>query len=228
VISTSLLEPTRPGRADRRGSVPRATWFAVAGVGWFFVAAFVTGALTSGYDVRREAISGLSAQDSPHAWLMVTGFLLGGPGLVAAALVLGERVPQRAGRVAAALVATSGVLIAVAGIARQDCSDQLPSCRDFGEALEASSSYWVHQYASLLAFLLLIASSFVLARGLRRDGRRRLAVTSRLVGLASLAVLVLLVVSPAFVVDGYGVVQRIFVAGLFGWPLTAGYLVSRP
>ncbi len=200
---------------------------AVVGVLGFFAAAIVTGLVTPGYDVRREAISGLAAQDSPHAWLMIGGFVLGAVGLVSGAVLLWRGVPQRAGRVAAGMVAVAGALIGVAGLARQDCSDQLVSCKDFGEAVEASGSYWLHQYASLLAFLLLIVSSFVLARGLRRSGRSGLATVSRVAGVLCLIGVALLVVAPPFVVDSYGVVQRLLIAGLFGWPVAAGILVSR-
>ena len=126
------------------------------------------------------------------------------------------------------MVAAAGALIGVAGFARQDCSDQLPACKDFGEAVEASGSYWVHQYASLLAFLLLLVSFFVLARGLRRTGHSRLAVISRTVGVACSTGVALLVVAPPFVVDNYGILQRVVIGALFGWPVVAGILASRP
>jgi hypothetical protein len=39
---------------------------------------------------------------------------------------------------------------------------------------------------------------------------------------------VLLVVAPPFVVDNYGILQRVVIAALFGWPVVAGILASRP
>jgi len=198
---------------------------AVAGVGGFALAVLVTGLITPGYGVRREAISALAALDSPHAWLMILGFTVGAVGLVAAGLAL-WRVPTRSARLGAAMVIVAGGLIAVAGFAREDCSDQLVTCKDFGEAVHASGSYWLHGYVSLLAFLLLIVSSFLVARGLRRTGRRSLGTTGRVVGVACLVGLVLLVVTPTFVADNYGLVQRLFVAVLFGWPVAAGVLAS--
>ena len=121
------------------------------------------------------------------------------------------------------MVAAAGALIGVAGFARQDCSDQLPDCKDFGEAVDASGTYWVHEYASLLAFLLLLVSFFVLARGLRRTGHSRLAVVSRTVGVACSTGVALLVVAPPFVVDNYGIMQRVVIAALFGWPGRRGH-----
>ena len=223
---TPRPEPTR-APAPRHPSTA-GNWVGVVGVSGFLVTGVVAGLVTPAYDVRREAVSGLAALDSAHAGWMIAGFVAGAVGLVASAMVLWRAVPQRAGRVAAGMVAAAGALIGVAGLARQDCSDQLPACKDFGDAVEASGSYWVHQYASLLAFLLLLASFFVLARGLRRTGRSPLAVISRTVGVACSTGVALLVVAPPFVVDNYGILQRVVIGALFAWPVVAGILASRP
>jgi hypothetical membrane protein len=191
------------------------------------MAVLVAALVTPGYDSRREAISGLAALDSPHAWIMILGFMLGAVGLLSAGLVLSKRVRTPAGRVASVLIVVAGGLIAVAGLARQDCSDQLTTCKDFGEAVDASGSYWVHQQASLLGFVLLIVASFVPARGLRRTGRPGLATASRTIGAACVAGTALLVVTPPVVVESYGIVQRFLVALLFGWPVAAALLSSR-
>jgi hypothetical membrane protein len=225
--STRLPAATRGEPSAQRRPTAPGTWIGLTGVGTFLVAGAAIGLVTPGYHLRREAVSGLAALDSPHAGWMIAGFVLGAVGLVAGAAVLWQAVPQRSGRVAAAMVAGAGVLIGAAGFARQDCSDQVPSCRDFGEAVEASGSYWTHEYASLLAFLLLIVSSFVLARGLCRTGRAGLAAISRIAGVVCLMGVALLVVTPSFVVDNYGIAQRLVVAVLFGWPVAAGLLASR-
>ena len=158
---------------------------------------------------------------------MILGFLLGAVGLLSAGLVLWKHVPTRAARLGCGLVVMSAALIAVAGLARQDCSDQLATCKDFGDAVNASDSYWVHQQASLLGFVMLIISFFLLASGLRATNRPRLAAVSRAVGVACVAATALLVVTPPFVVDNYGIVQRLFIAVLFGWPVAAALLASR-
>ena len=199
----------------------------VVGVGGFAAAVVVTGLATPGFDSRHEAISSLAALDSPHAWIMILGFMFGAVGLLSAGLVLWRHLPTRAARVGCGLVMIAAALMAVAGLARQDCSDQLPTCRDFGDGANASDSYWVHEYASLLGFLLLIISFFLLARGLRRTQRSGLAIASRTVGVTCLAGVALLVATPPVVVDNYGIVQRLFVAVLFGWPVAAALLASR-
>ena len=223
---TPRLKPTRAGTLTRRPPSAVGKWVAAVGVSGFLVAGVVMGLVAPAYDIRREAVSGLAALDSAYAGWMIAGFVAGAVGLVASAAVLWRAVPQRAGRVAAGMVAVAGALIGVAGFARQDCSDQLPACKDFGEAVEASRSYWVHEYASLLAFLMLLVSFFVLARGLRRTGHSRLAVISRTVGVACSTAVALLVVAPPFVVDNYGIVQRGVIGALFGWPVVAGILAQ--
>jgi hypothetical membrane protein len=225
---TPRLTPTRAGTPTHRHPSAVGRWVGAVGVSGFLVTGVVTGLVSPAYDLRREAVSALAALDSVHAGWMIAGFVAAAVGLVASAVVLWRAVPQRAGRVAAAMVAAAGALIAVAGFARQDCSDQLRGCKDFGEALEASQSYWVHEYASLLAFLLLLVSFFVLARGLRRTGRSSLAVISRTAGVACSTAVALLVVAPPFVVDNYGILQRAVIGALFGWPVVAGILASRP
>ena len=198
----------------------------VVGVGGFAAAVVVTGLATTGFDSRREAISSLAARDSPHAWIMIVGFMFGAVGLLSAGLVLWRHLPSRAARVGCGLVVASAALIAVAGLARQDCSDQLPTCKDFADGVNASDSYWVHEYASLLGFLLLIISFFLLAGGLRRRQRSGLAIASRTVGVMCMAGVALLVATPPFVVDNYGIVQRLFVAVLFGWPVAVGLVLA--
>ena len=208
--STSIPTPTRgeatnqAGRTDRRTAF--GSWVGLVGVSTFLVAAAAIGLATPGYDVRREAVSGLAALDSPHASWMIAGFVVGALGLMAGAAVLWQAVPRRAGRVAAAMVAGAGVLIGVAGFARQDCSDQLPTCKDFGEAVDASGELLGARVRVMLAFLLLVVSSFVLARGLRRSGCGALARASRVAGVVAPTGVALLVLTPAFVVDSYGIV----------------------
>lgn len=222
---------TTSAAAPTRGHAPwsRSSRIGAVGVGGFFVAAAATAALTPGYSHVREAMSALAATDSAFAWLMITGFLACAVGLVATGAALWRRYPGgKAGRVAAALVTTSGLLMVVAGLARQDCSERLTSCIDHGEAPLASTHFWVHQYASLLLFVLLTVALFLLARAQKRSvGFAHLAVLTRVAGVLSLASIVALVVDPP-VLDAYaGLVQRGFLVVLFGVPVLAAGLPAR-
>jgi uncharacterized protein DUF998 len=224
----TTTDPVRP-RAERR---PRsAGWLTevgATGVAGFFVAALVAGLATPGYSSRHEAVSALAALDALWAPVMIAGFLLLAVGLAATGLALWRLTPARAGRAAGVLVVLTSALMATAGLARQDCSDQRSTCVDFGEAAGASTSYWVHQYASLLGFLLLVVGLFLLARGVHRSGVvADLALPTRLVALASLVLTVAVVVGPPPVAAAYGWVQRAFLLLVFGWPVLVAVLHQR-
>src|SRR6187551_10589 len=117
---TPRSELTRAGTLARRHPSTAGKWVGIVGVSGFLITGVVVGLVTTAYDVRREAVSGLAALDSAHAGWMIAGFVAGAVGLVASAMVLWRTVPQRAGRVAAGMVAAAGALIGVAGFARQD------------------------------------------------------------------------------------------------------------
>ncbi|MEV6489359.1 hypothetical protein AB0M20_12130 [Actinoplanes sp. NPDC051633] len=97
---------------------------------------------------------------------------------------------------------------------------------DYGDGALASSSFWLHQYASLLLFLLLVSASFVLVRAVRRtDGFGFLKVAARTVAYGTLALTVAMVVVGFG--DHDGLVQRPYLAVLFGWPILAAAIAPR-
>jgi len=232
-MTTTTTSPTSSGSAPRpaeRAPRPaaRLTEAGATGVGAFFVAALLTGFGTPGYSTLTEAVSALAAKDALWAPIMIGGFLLLAAGLAATGLALWRLLPVRAGRAGAVLVLVVSALMATAGLARQDCSDQRASCIDHGEAVGASTSYWVHQYASLLGFVLLVVALFLLARGIRRTGTLpQLVRPARLVAWLSLLLTVLVVVSPPPVQAAYGLVQRVFLLVLLGWPVAVALLHQR-
>lgn len=211
--------------ATNRWPVPARV--AAAGVATFFATSIVTAALTPGYRSTRDQISALAALDSPYASMMILGFLAAAIGLVSAGVGLARRYGATlSGKIAAGLVTVAGALMVVAGLARQDCSQALPSCVDYGDGALASSSFWIHQYASLLLFLLLVSASFVLVRAVRRtDGFGFLKVAARTVAYGTLALTVAMVVVGFG--DHDGLVQRPYLAVLFGWPILAAAIAPR-
>jgi hypothetical protein len=215
-------------------SVARA-WPATArvgavGVAAFYLASLAAGAVKPGYSHLREAVSALAATDSPGAPVMIAGFLVSAVGMLATGLGIRRRLRAGvAGPVAAGLVLLSGALMAVAGLARQDCSERLPSCLDYGEAPLASTHFWVHQYVSLALFVLLTVSLFVMARGLRRSGGwAYLARWSKVAGLLCVLGIAELIADPPALDPYAGLVQRLFVLVLFGWPLVVAAAPARP
>jgi hypothetical protein len=198
-----------------------------AGVASFFAISIVVAAITPGYRTSRDAISALAATDSPYAWLMIVGFLAAAAGLVSTGVALWRRFGHTvSGRVAAGLLVVSGGLMVAAGLARQDCSEALKSCVDHGAAPLASTHFWVHQYVSLAGFVLLVVAAFVLVRAVRRtDGFGYLKVPARVVAYTSLVLTVVAMTAGFGTVDG--LVQRPYVALLFGWPILLAGIAPR-
>src|SRR3954471_25068989 len=151
---------TATAATTRRWPVPAR--IGAAGVATFFAASLAVAALTPGYRSTRDAISSLAALDKPYAPLMIAGFLAAAVGLAATGIALWRRFGHTlSGKIAASLLVLGGPLMAIAGLARQDCTEALESCLDHGEAPLASTSFWVHQYVSLLLFLVLVSAAFV-------------------------------------------------------------------
>lgn len=219
---------TNRAEADQSRSLPAR--LGAAGVGAFFLASVVAGGLDRGYSPVRETISALSATDVRTGWIMIAGFMASAAGLAFTGIALWRRFQEgRAGRTAAVLLVLSGGLAVVAGLARQDCSERLPSCVDYGEARHASTHFWTHQYVSMVMFLLLTIALFTLARALRRShGLAHLAVPTRLVGAYTVLSVVALVIEPPFLTPYAGLVQRAFIAAVFLWTVAVATLRSRP
>lgn len=231
-MSTRSLAPsaTPADVTGDRGPWPLPARLGAAGVLLFLGASVVTGALSPGYQWQRESISALAATDKAAAPVMIAGFLAAAVGLTATGIGLWRRFRGTAsGRVAAVLVTVCGLTLTVSGLARQDCSDRLTTCRDYGAAPLASTHYWVHQYVSLALFLLMTVALFVLARATRRvQGWSRLTVATRLAGLWAVLVIADLMVDPPALNGWAGAIQRAFIVVLFGWPVLVAGLPARP
>jgi hypothetical membrane protein len=193
-----------------------------AGVATFFVTSIVVAAITPGYHSTRDAISALAATDSPYAAVMIAGFLAAAAGLVATGAALWRRFGPAPG----IMMVIAGGLMATAGLARQDCSEAVPTCIDHDEAALASTHFWVHQYVSLAMFLLLVATAFVLARKVRRTaGFGHLTVPARIVAWSGLLLTVAAMTAGFGAVNG--LVQRPYLALLFGWPIALAAIAPR-
>jgi hypothetical protein len=217
-MSTLTLAKTRNWSAARIGA---------AGFATFFVASIGTAAVTPGYRTTRDAISALAATDSPYAYVMIAGFMAAAAGLLATGIALWKRYGARtSGKVAAVIVMLCSGLMVAAGLARQDCSEAVETCIDHGKAPLASTHFWVHQYVSLAGFVLLVIAGFVLIRAVRRtEGFGYLKVPARIVAWTNL------VVTVAAMTVGFGaingLIQRPYIALLFGWPILLAGIAPR-
>ena len=217
------------GKRNVTRTWPLTARIGATGIAAFYLASIVAGLFKPGYSHVREAVSALAATDSPGAPVLITGFVLAAVGITAVDVGLRRRLgAHRSGRIGSWLVLVAGLLMVPAGLARQDCSERLPSCIDHGAAPLASGHFWVHQYVSLLLFLLLAIAQFVLARGLRRTpGLAHLARWSRLAGVVSVLGIAGLMVDPPALDPYAGLFQRLFILVLFGWPLVAAAAPAR-
>jgi hypothetical protein len=101
---------------------------------------------------------------------------------------------------------------------RRSRSGQACGAAEAAEAGTLSDHHVVHQLGSLAVFLVLVIAMFPLARGLRRNGGPAgVAVATRLVGVVGM--LVIAAMMTVGLGDLGGVVQRLFIALLFGAPV---------
>jgi hypothetical membrane protein len=201
-------------------------WLAMAGPIAFTIAWLVGGLVQDEYSLRQEDISALAAMDAQHAWIMITGFVLLGLGTVALATGLASTLRYPSAAIGSVLLMIAGIGLTVAGLARNDCSSELPACAARVDAGEVSWHHQVHDNVSLILFLALIAAPLVFARAFGRDDRwRPLRTYSIVTGLLGFALLVLYVIGSAGTWNG--LVQRIFISVLLVWIALVGFRLSR-
>jgi hypothetical membrane protein len=208
---------------SRRGWLGR---LAVAGPIAFTIAWLISGLVQDEYSLRQEDISALAAMDAQYAWVMITGFVLLGLGTVALAAGLVSALRHPSAVIGSVLLMIGGIGLVVAGLARNDCSSELPACAARVDAGRVSWHHQVHDNVSLILFLALIAAPLVLARAFGRDDRwRPLRTYSILTGVLGFALLVLYIVVSAGTWNGLA--QRTFVSVLFLWIAVVGFRLSR-
>jgi hypothetical membrane protein len=192
----------------------------------FTIAWLLGGLVQDEYSVRQEDVSALAALDAQHAWIVITGFVLLGVGTVALAAGLASTLRYPSAVIGSVLLTIAGIGLAAAGLARNDCSSELPACAARVDTGEVSWHHQVHDNVSLIIFLALIAAPLVFARAFGRDHRwRPLRTYSIVTGLLGFALLVLYVIASAGTWNG--LVQRIFVSVLFLWIAVLGFRLSR-
>jgi hypothetical membrane protein len=192
----------------------------------FTIAWLLGGLVQDEYSVRQEDVSALAALDAQHAWIVITGFVLLGVGTVALAAGLASTLRYPSAVIGSVLLMIAGIGLAAAGLARNDCSSELPACAARVDTGEVSWHHQVHDNVSLIIFLALIAAPLVFARAFGRDHRwRPLRTYSIVTGLLGFALLVLYVIASAGTWNGLA--QRIFVSVLFIWIAVVGFRLSR-
>jgi hypothetical membrane protein len=131
----------------------------------FTVAWAVGGARQRGYSPLRDHISGLAAHDANDPWVVVLGFVALGLSAIVVGLALERALGGRptAGR-GPRLVAGAGACAVAAGLFRRDTLVLQPP-----ELADPSWHHVVHDLASFVLYVLMVAAPLVLARRFARE-----------------------------------------------------------
>ena len=191
-------------------SLERTAWRDAAGV-WgpaAFVLATLLGAQRqSGYSHRRHHISGLAAQHTRSAVVMIPGFMtLGAATLAMPSNHRGQR----------ALLWVAGVGTILAGASR--CSDM--SCPDPTSDPEATAVDSAHEIASTVTFVAWTLLPFVDASHRRSPKSRAIAVGN---GLATAVGFVVAGLMDRLNNPNKGIAQRVFLGSVFAWYITDAF-----
>jgi hypothetical membrane protein len=187
----------------------------------------VAGSVQDAYGPRREDISALAARDAQHAWIMIAGIAVLGLSLVALGLgLVGAIDDGRSATVGVILLVVAGLMFAVAGVARDDCSSELQACKKRVDAGQVSWHHTVHDNVGIAVFLVLVLAPLVLARAFRRDSRWRNVQRYPLVT-GALTLVLLLVFGGASFSGWNGLAERILVTIPLVWVVVLGTRLAR-
>jgi hypothetical protein len=206
-------------------------WGGVVGAIGFVIVFLVEGAVRSGYDPVRLAVSYLSLGDG--GWVQVATFLV--TGLLVLGFAVGVRRALLGGLGATGVpvsIALAGAGLVVAGVFSTMPAFGYPPGTPDGFPTNIPATAYLHVLGALLFFGGLAVAPLLLARRLRADGFRGAAIGS--VGVA-VVVLVFFGASSAdpsgapFFPTAAGLLQRVAIVAGLGWLAWLGLsLLRRP
>ena len=177
--------------------------------GTVFVASILIQGLTRhGFSIPHDDASLLA--NGPLGWIQVVTFLVAGAMTITAAVGVHRALPSRW---AARLIGLYGAGLMAAGVFRADPADGFGPGAPAGRATHISWHGDGHLIAASIGFIALIAACFVVARYFSREGRRGLAIYSRVTGVvfaAAFAGVTTGSTSPAIVLPFYAAVTAVF------------------
>jgi hypothetical protein len=205
----------RPAHADDRSTRALVTAGAIAGP-LFVVVGLVQVLTREGFDLTRHPLSLLSLGD--RGWVQIANFIVAGVLMLAFAVGARRSLRGGPGRVwAPVLFALYGVGLVLGGAFTADPALGFPAGTPDGYPTEWTFHGAVHAFAAPLAFLALVAVTFVVARRLSWEGHRSATAWSRVIGVACL--LLCVPFGPAASV-------RLFVGVALGFAWITAYAIS--
>ena len=218
-VGTSSVPEQREalGAARADGTLTRALVTAGVVAGPLFVAVGLVQIVTrEGFDLSRHPLSLLSLGDA--GWVQITNFVVAGVLMLAFATGVARSLGGGPGRVwAPVLFALYGIGLVLGGAFTADPALGFPAGTPDGYPTEWTFHGAVHAFAAPLAFLALVAVTFVVARRLAWEGHRSAAAWSRVIGVACL--LLCVPFGPAASV-------RLFVGVALGFAWITAYAIS--
>lgn len=206
-------------RRAAHAAEPSTRVLVTAGVvaGPLFVLVGLVQVLTrEGFDLTRHPLSLLALGDL--GWIQIANFIVAGVLMLAFALGARRSLGDGPGRVwAPVLFGLYGVGLVLGGAFTADPALGFPIGTPDGYPTEWTFHGGVHAFAAPLAFLALVAVTWVVARRLAWEGHRAAAIWSRVIGVACL--LLCLPFGPAMSV-------RLFVGVALGFAWITAYGVS--
>jgi hypothetical protein len=207
--------PGRPGRAVDPATRALVTAGAVAGP--LFVAVGLVQVITrEGFDLTRHPLSLLALGDA--GWVQITNFIVAGVLMFAFAFGVSRSLDTGPGRIWAPLLfAIYGIGLVLGGAFTADPAMGFPAGAPAGVPAEWTFHGIVHAVAAPLAFLAVVAATFVVAHRLHWEGHRAAAAWSRVIGV--LCFVLTLPFGPAISI-------RLFVGVALGFAWITAYGIS--
>jgi hypothetical membrane protein len=186
-----------------------------------FVIGWAVGATTQdGFRIIRDDESALAAIGADHPWITMTGDTALGIGILALSIALAALLNGRRRTIGCLLLATAGVCAIIQALVREDCVSDLGLCAAAGRSEATSWRQSVHDGASGIAFIAILAAAFILAGPLRRLGWRTLAKYSIATGAIGIVLLVFYILVSESAIAGLA--EFLFLLVTLGWVAVLG------